>query len=168
MKYLLIFLLFGFNLFAHAQKGNFVINTQASPLIFKDIDGVEVNLEKYKGKVIVLNFWNIGCTGCEEERADLNKIYHRTKNDKLVFLSVTMNKEEKIKDWLGKHPIDYPILGNVDFLGMKGNEFFQIQCMPTTIVIDKENRVVYNQCKTIFEKENGPAFEKLLSESLSK
>lgn len=168
MKSVLIFLLFGFSLLANAQKGNFAINTQASPLVFKDIDGKEVNLSKYKGKVIVLNFWNIGCTGCEQERADLNNIYQRTKNEDLVFLSVTLNKEEKIKDWLAKHPIDYPIVGNVDFMGLTGNEFFQIKCMPTTIVINKENSVVYNDCMPIFENTNGPAFEKILTESLSK
>ncbi|MBC8154839.1 MAG: TlpA family protein disulfide reductase [Bacteroidetes bacterium] len=139
------------------------IGKKAPVLEFKDMDGKPVSLEYLKGNVIVLNFWNIGCKGCEKERETLNWLSDSLKGQPIKFVSITLNSKEKMTDWLAKHPINYEFVGNVDFMGIAGPSFFNYRCMPTTVVIDHNGVVQYNQCGPIIGKENGNKFANLLT-----
>ncbi len=137
---------------------------KAAPVLeFKDMDGKQLSLEHLKGNVIVLNFWNIGCVGCEQERETLNKLNHSLSQQPIKFVSITMNKKEKIGTWLEKHPISYEFVGNVDFMGITGPSFFNYKCMPTTVVIDRKGVVRYNQCGPIIGPKEGKKFSALLT-----
>ena len=41
----------------------------------KDIDGNTIELSKYKGKVVILDFWATWCRPCIKEIPHLKKIY---------------------------------------------------------------------------------------------
>ncbi|AYQ31491.1 TlpA disulfide reductase family protein [Runella sp. SP2] len=132
----------------------------APKLEFKDMSGELVSLEHLKGNVLVLNFWNIGCKGCEQERETLNWLSDSLKNQSVKFISITLNHPIKQREWFDKHPISYQIVGNVDFMGIQGPSFFNYRCMPTTVVIGKDGVVKYNQCGPIIGKEAALAFTK--------
>lgn len=139
------------------------LGKKAPVLEFNDMDGKLVSLEHLKGNVIVLNFWNIGCKGCEQERETLNWLSDSLKGQSIKFVSVTLNVKEKITDWLEKHPVTYELVGNIDFMGVAGPSFFNYRCMPTTVVIDRGGVVRYNQCGPIMGKEDGNKFASLLT-----
>jgi cytochrome c-type biogenesis protein len=42
--------------------------------ILPDFDGTEHSLSDYKGQVIILNFWAVGCPPCVEEMPDFDKV----------------------------------------------------------------------------------------------
>ena len=166
VKLLYIFFLLWANtvaLFAQSTVDPLVISKMAPVLEFKDMDGKLISLEHLKGNVIVLNFWNIGCKGCEQERETLNWLSDSLKHQPIKFVSVTMNKEEKMTTWLEKHPIRYEFVGNVDFMGLTGPSFFNYRCMPTTVVIDRKGVVQYNQCGPIIGSKEGRKFSALLT-----
>jgi peroxiredoxin len=148
---------------AQSKKDPFPLETKAPVLEFKDMDSKIISLEHLKGNVIVLNFWNMGCVGCEQERETLNWLSDSLLNRPIKFVSITLNKKEKISAWLTKHPISYEFVGNVDFMGLSGPSFFNYQCMPTTVVIDQNGIVRYNQCRPIVGQKEGRKFAELLS-----
>ncbi|SFF18917.1 Peroxiredoxin [Spirosoma endophyticum] len=147
-----------FTLQAQSVTDPLPIGKNAPVLKFKDMDGKLLSLEHLKGNVIVLNFWNIGCTGCEQERQTLNWLSDSLKQQPVKFVSITMNKKENIAAWLSKHPVTYEFVGNVDFMGLRGPSFFTYNCMPTTVVIDSKGVVRYNQCGPIVGLEEGKKF----------
>ncbi len=150
-------------LLAQLAVDPFPIGKKAPILEFKDMDGKLISLEHLRGTVIVLNFWNVGCVGCEKERETLNQVSDSLKKQPVKFVSVTMNKKEKIASWLKKHPISYEFIGNIDFMGIVGPSFFNYTCMPTTVVIDRTGVVRYNQCGPILGPEEGKKFSALLT-----
>ena len=40
-----------------------------------DTQGTKQNLNQYKGKIIVLNFWATWCPPCREEMPELSRLY---------------------------------------------------------------------------------------------
>ena len=164
LGFLLLLLVLTFNFVsAQSTKGPLVIGEKVPVLAFNDIDGSPVSLEHLRGNVMVLNFWNIGCLGCEQERETLNWLSDSLQQQPIKFISITLNKKDKIADWLAKHPINYEFVGNVDFMGITGSSFFNYRCMPTTVVIDRTGTVRYKQCGPIIGPIEGKKFATLLT-----
>ena len=75
---------------------------------FVDLNGNVYNKDNCKGKIVVLNFWFIGCTACQEEMPDLNKIVASYKNrDDVLFISIAPNSTNDLKKFLEKTPFNY-------------------------------------------------------------
>ncbi len=50
----------------------------------KDLDGKDVSLTSYKGKVILLNFWATWCGPCKAEIPGFVELQSKYKNDLVV------------------------------------------------------------------------------------
>jgi peroxiredoxin len=52
---------------------------KAAPLHFtlKDMNGVDVTLASFKGKVVLVNFWATWCAPCEQEMPAMQRLYAR-------------------------------------------------------------------------------------------
>lgn len=121
-------------------------------------------LDSLQDKAIILNFWMIGCRGCVEEMPYLNRIFLKYKSDEIAFFSVTINNMGQVQSFMEEHPIDWPILRDVDFHGLTGYKAFEITCMPTTLVIDKEKVVQYAQCAPLINNKYAYFFLKALDQ----
>ncbi|WP_235299752.1 peroxiredoxin family protein [Portibacter marinus] len=126
------------------------------------MSGSQYDIDEIDSELLVMNFWNIGCRGCVQEMPFLNKIHTEMKDDPITFWSITLNHESNLTEYLAKHPIKWEIKGNVDFTGNFSKSQFDIKCMPTTIVINKEKEILYAKCGPILDDENGQRFVKLL------
>ena len=86
-------------------------------IITNDIEGNQFDSYFYKGKVIVLNFWFIGCAPCEMERPELNAIYSKYENNPdIVFVSFAKNSKSQLIEFLKKKPFNYPVIVLTDEL----------------------------------------------------
>ena len=120
-------------------------------LVLYDQYGKEHNLEEYKGKVVVINFWATWCGYCVREMPAFERVYKEFgSNEKdVIFLGVAgpkskenlnnvdVEKEEVIK-FLNEHKITYPNL--MDETGKSFSEY-GIRAFPTTYVINKSGNL---------------------------
>ena len=66
-----------------------------------DIDAKWVNTAELKGKIVVLNFWFIGCVGCMGEIPKLSALADKFKdNNDVVFLAVATNTPQELRAFL--------------------------------------------------------------------
>ena len=77
MRFLIIFIFLLPNAFANETIDikNLVINTELKKydnLTFLDVKNEQLNLNDYKGNLILLNFWATWCAPCKEEMPSLN------------------------------------------------------------------------------------------------
>ena len=80
-------------------------------LTFKDMNGAEVKLADYKGKVILLNVWATWCGPCEQEIPELVETYSKYKDKGLVVLGVSLDDPpETLRAYAPKKQMTYPIL----------------------------------------------------------
>lgn len=71
-------------------------NTEAINIKGVDLDGAPTSLDKYKGKLIVLDFWATWCGPCKGEMPSLNALEEKY-GDEVAFVSVGMSC--KFDEW---------------------------------------------------------------------
>lgn len=107
-----------------------------------DLNGNRLTRTELKGKVLVLNFWFIGCSPCEMERPSLNdltKVY--AANNNVVFISFAKNDKEQLTKFLAENPILYNVVPtDKDFIKTK----FEINEYPVNIILDRNGKYFFN------------------------
>ena len=58
----------------------------------KDLNGEELSLEKYKGHIILLDFWATWCPPCIKEIPKLKKVYEKYKDQKFQIIGVSLDR----------------------------------------------------------------------------
>ena len=122
----------------------------------KDMNGVEVKLDSFKGKVILLNFWATWCPPCELEIPWLVEIQRNHPND-VVVLGVSIDDTpEKLKPYAADKKMNYPVLvgrGREDVQ----DAFGPMLGIPVSVFIDRDGRISRRHSgiatKAQFEKE---------------
>ncbi|MFT3823857.1 MAG: TlpA disulfide reductase family protein [Chitinophagaceae bacterium] len=122
------------------QKPKTTTQVQRAPdFTGNDLQGNTVRLSALKGKVVVLNFWGTGCGPCIGEMPTLNKLVQKYKNnDSVVFLAITGDKSETLRQFFKKRSFLYTVLNNAGNV----SEAYGINSLPIHIVIGKEGQII--------------------------
>jgi thiol-disulfide isomerase/thioredoxin len=128
----------------YAKKMVLASGNVAPPFICTDIDGKEVSLSDFKGKIVYLDFWATWCGGCRMDMPYLKKLQSEYKDKNIVFVSISMNSN--IKDW--KDFINEKKMEGINlFIGNKGFDSevarsYQVFGIPSYKLIDKEGIII--------------------------
>jgi thiol-disulfide isomerase/thioredoxin len=122
-----------------------------------DLDGNEVSLSSFKGKVILLNFWATWCGPCKAEIPGFVELQDQYGKDGLVIVGYSVDDDApKAKAFADQFKMNYPIL-----LGL-GREDVQdaygpIWGIPASFIIGRDGRICQKHLgiapKAVFEKE---------------
>lgn len=104
-----------------------------------DLEGHRITLDRYKGKIVVINFWFVECEPCVEEMPGLNKLVETFRGKNVAFLAFTWNDPEALKAFLAKHPFGYTIVPNSQIV-LDG---FGISRFPTHMIIGADSKIDY-------------------------
>ncbi len=107
----------------------------------KDMNGRDVRLEDYKGKVVLLNFWATWCGPCRIEIpwfVDLQEHY-RDRGLRVVGISVD-DPPAELAPFAHELGINYPILVGRDREDVQ-KAFGPIFAVPITVLIGRDGRV---------------------------
>jgi peroxiredoxin len=132
-------------------------------LEYKAVDGREVDLEKMRGKVVLVDFWATWCTICMVELPKVKAAYQRFHPRGFEIVGITLDEEKAELDKLiKKEKIPWP-----QYFDGKGweNKFAQefiVTSLPLMVLVDKKGIVRdLNAQEDLAEK-----VEKLLNEPL--
>ena len=108
---------------------------KAQNFALKDLNGNEVHLENYRGKVIFLNFWTTWCPACLVEMPSMEKLYSEFKNKDFIILAVDMQEDpETVKMFKARFKLSFPILLDTD--GVVAS-YYGVNAIPATYIIDR-------------------------------
>ena len=116
----------------------------APAFTLRSSDGKLVSLAQFKGDVVMINFWASWCGPCRQEMPLLDSIYKQYKDMGFTLLGVNVEPHSsKANAWLKKTPVSYPILYDPK---SQVSQLYQVQAMPTTVIIDRKGivRFVHN------------------------
>lgn len=104
------------------------------------LDGKLIRTEDLKGKVVVLNFWFIGCPGCMGEIVSLNSLASKFKdNNDVIFVAIAPDAREDIRVFTKQYPFDYERIGSARSI----LNLFDFKGFPRNIVIGRDGRIAY-------------------------
>ena len=112
--------------------------TTAPDWTLYDANGKKVSLSQLKGKVVVLDFYFIGCAGCMASIKPLNAIYEKYKNKELIIASLTERDSKKaVLDFEKRYKINYTGYINA----ADAVKSYHVTAFPTFYFIDKEGKI---------------------------
>ena len=105
MRFLIIFLFLLTNSFASEVPDikNLIINKEYKKydsLTFLDAKNQKLNLDSYKGNLIILNFWATWCAPCKEEMPSLDILLENSKLSNLKICPINVGKDSLEKSEL--------------------------------------------------------------------
>ncbi len=113
---------------------------KAANFTLKDINGKEVKLEDYRGKIVFLNFWATWCQPCRAEMPSMEKLYTKFKDQNFIMLAVDYQESSRVvKEFSEKLSLSYPILLDSD--GTVGSKYGAF-AIPVTYLIDQQGYLI--------------------------
>ncbi|MBU1108239.1 MAG: TlpA family protein disulfide reductase [Candidatus Riflebacteria bacterium] len=126
----------------------------------KTIDGKDLNLERFKGKVLLVDFWATWCPPCVAEVGSLVSAYNKYKDKGFEIVGISFDKEREAFDKFAKeNKMDWVHYYDGKYWENEVGPTYGIQSIPTMYLLDREGKVITTDLRSgKLEKE----LEKLL------
>ncbi|MDT0613525.1 TlpA family protein disulfide reductase [Streptomyces lancefieldiae] len=138
---------------ATAKEGE---RADAPDLSGETVDGGQLDIADYQGKIIVLNVWGSWCGPCRAEAKNLEKVYRDTKDQGVQFVGINTRDSTTgparafEKDYGVTYPSLYDPAGRLMLRFEKGT--LNPQAIPSTLVVDREGKVAARALQALSEE----------------
>src|SRR5258708_4317555 len=124
--------------------------TDAPTVSLKDLNDGDVNLQQYKGKVVLVNFWATWCAPCKSEIPLLIGLHEKYGSRGFEILGLSMDEDGKkaVQPFLDKERFDvsgqkeainYPIAFANDSIAEK---FGGVIGLPTSLLFTRDGKMI--------------------------
>jgi peroxiredoxin len=103
------------------------------------IDGGQLRLSSYRGKVVLLDFWATWCVPCREETPHFVELQQKYGSQGLQIIAVSMDDSpDPVRTFYQQFHINYPVvMGTSDV----GSAYGGVLGLPIAFLIDREGRI---------------------------
>ena len=116
---------------------------KAANFSWKDESGATADLDGYRGRVTVVNFWATWCPPCRAELPALVSLSKEMAGRGVRFIGVSVdrgaNVASDLREFAGSNGITYPIVISIPALE---EAYGSIRAIPTTFILDSTGTVV--------------------------
>ncbi|MBU3669110.1 MAG: TlpA family protein disulfide reductase [Polynucleobacter sp.] len=121
---------------------------------WKTPDGKSANIDDWRGKVLVVNFWASWCPPCVEEMPTLDKIAQEYASKNVLIVGIGIDSPSNIRQFLEKTPVSYPIMiGGLDGSALAKQMGNAQGALPYTVIINAKGKSVFTKLGKISEEE---------------
>ncbi len=113
---------------------------EAPAFTLPDIDGQQVRLSDFKGKVVLLNFWATWCAPCLEEMPDMQLLWEKSREEGFVILAVAADRgsKEQVVAFAQELALTFPVLLDPD--GNVRNRY-EVAALPMSYLIGRDGKI---------------------------
>ncbi|MEU6141598.1 TlpA disulfide reductase family protein [Streptomyces sp. NPDC047081] len=140
----------------------------APDLSGKTVDGAQLDVASFKGKVVVLNVWGSWCAPCRAEAPNLEKVYQDLKSKGVQFVGIntrdtsTANAAAFEKQQGVTFPSLYDPTGKLMLRFKKGT--LNPQAIPSTLVLDRDGKIAARSLAALSEDKLRKMIDPVLAE----
>jgi peroxiredoxin len=138
------------------------IGNQPIDFSVKSLDGETISPGKFKGKVLLLDFWATWCGPCRQEMPNVKQVYNKYKDKGFEIVGISLDRNRADLDkYIESNNITWPQVFDGKFWQNDVAVKYRVQSIPATYLIDKKGKIRY---KTLRGKHLETAVKKLLDE----
>ncbi|MGP2436561.1 TlpA family protein disulfide reductase [Streptomyces sp. JW3] len=134
----------------------------------KTVDGDQLDIDDYKGKVVVLNVWGSWCPPCRAEAKNFETVYQDVKDQGVQFVGINTRDTSTgpAKAFEEEFGVSYPSLydptGKLMLRFAKGT--LNPQAIPSTLVIDRDGKIAARTLQALSEEKLRKMLKPVLAE----
>jgi len=107
-------------------------------VIFKDVNQKDVDIDDFKGNLVLLNFWATWCAPCKEEMPSLDSLQSNSDLSNLKIFPINIGKEDLSKSEFFFKELDIQNLDIYLDAPITLAKKFSLRGVPTTILFNKQ------------------------------
>jgi len=111
----------------------------------KTVEGESFNIKKFKGKVVLVDFWATWCAPCRFLMPQLKKKYEKYHDDGFEVVGVSVDSDKQaLAEYVKEEELPWPNLygGRPVEGGHPVADYYGVMKYPTTILVNREGKVV--------------------------
>jgi len=134
-------------------------------LLATAIDGRAVDMEKLRGKVVLLEFWSTGCIPCVEEIPNIKDVYARYRAQGFEVIGVSQDSGPgglgRLQAFVSKNGMSWPQLHDPENAGVRGSlaARYSVTAIPAPFLFGRDGKLVATDAR-------GPKLEQLVRQHL--
>jgi thiol-disulfide isomerase/thioredoxin len=111
------------------------------PLALPDLEGRELRLENFRGRVVLVNFWATWCEPCREEMPSMNRLRASLAGQPFEVLAVNLGEPEtRVRRFMEQVPLDFPVLLDRENAAARA---WRARVLPASYVVGPDGRIRY-------------------------
>jgi len=140
-----------------------LLNKPAAKFSLTSFAGAPLNLEQYRGQVVLLNFWASWCVpACYEEAPILERTWQTYKDKGVAVVGIDVqDKDEPARKFLAQFGHSFP---NAPDPGGRVAVDYGVYGVPETFFIDRQGRVRFKQVGALTDAVARERLDALLAE----
>jgi peroxiredoxin len=112
------------------------IGKPAPDFTLPTLDGKQLSLSQFRGKKVMVNFWQSSCSACRTEVPYIQAVYNRWSRDDLEILAVSVGERTPfVQSFVDRQGLTFPVLLDSDEAVSKT---YQVPSYPTTFFINAD------------------------------
>lgn len=140
-----------------------VIGNTAISIKAATSDGKEITLDKYRGKVLLLDFWASWCKPCRQEMPNVKKAYNDFHGKGFEILGISLDDSSaKFRGYVDEQAIPWPQIFDGKGWNSEVGKLYAVNSIPTTFLLDRNGKIrhrnlrgddLYEAVKTLIAEE---------------
>ncbi len=115
-------------------------STSQVEVCLQDLNGADVNISDFRGKIVFLNFWATWCPTCVVEMPSMEKLHQKLKDKEFAMVSVSIkDTAAEVKHFYKQNQLTFTALLDSSGKTVPG---FSIRAIPATLILDKTGRII--------------------------
>lgn len=105
-------------------------------------DGTELDVARWRGQPLLVNFWATWCPPCVKELPDINQFYKDARSKGWQVLALAVDQPEPVKAFLQKTPLDFPVaLAGAEGLALARELGNPAGGLPFSLAFDRQGEI---------------------------
>ena len=119
----------------HALKEK---NAVSKPVL-TDLNGQSIDLDRYKGRTVFINFWATWCKPCIQELPSIGAAQDILSKDGIVFLLATSESVDQINEFKKDQHYDF------SYVRLVNMEELNLAALPTTYIYNPRGELAFSE-----------------------
>ena len=114
----------------------------AEDFSLRDVEGKDIHLSDYTGKVVLVDFWATWCVPCTAEIPHLEELYEKYGSQGFVVIGVSMDgpeTEAQVLPFIQRNGLTFPVA--VDEETRVINAYNPTRAAPLSVLIDRHGQI---------------------------